>query len=338
MAPYDNLLRIAGKDARVLQLVEWLTITLQKNLLSIQFASEDASFRRYFRVFEQDLSYIVMDAPVEYMKIEPFIRIARKFHDIGLNVPQIREYDEQLGFAIITDFGNSTYFDVLTENNSNQLYDCALNSLILLQRASDDEPDFLPPYDATLLRSEMELFRQWYLPHKVGIDTESEVSEILDSTFDLLISKALEQPKVWVHLDYHSRNLMFIDNQDPGIIDFQDAVLGPFTYDLVSLLRDCYIVWPREKVEFWITEYLRKARNASIHREVDAQQFIHWFDWMGLQRHIKVVGVFTRLNDRDSKSKFLKDIPTVLAYIESVSRKYTELKPMHELISRMMKS
>lgn len=325
-------------DDRIIDLIDWLSGILEGNISSIQFASEDASFRRYFRIVHNNHSYIVMDAPVERMQIEKFVSIARKFLQCGINVPEIFEWSKQKGFALILDFGGTTYLDILTESNANALYENAIDSLIQLQVATSTEPDFLPPYDSKLLNQEMNLFRDWYLPEYKQIKLTHEISDVLEHSFEILTKKALEQPKVWVHLDYHSRNLMFVESRNPGIIDFQDAVKGPITYDLMSLLRDCYIVWPDDKIQQWIHQYLNKAERSGMPIDFEPNQFIEWFDWMGIQRHIKVAGIFSRLCYRDGKRKFLDDIPTVMAYLESVSGKYRELEPLHKLILKLQKS
>ena len=333
-----DLEKIALEDQRILQLVEWLSSFLDKKIRSIEFASEDASFRRYFRIVHENSSYILMDAPVEHMDIEPFLRIAEKFLSIGLNVPTVFASNKEKGFALISDFGNTMYLDILTHITADELYEDALNSLIRLQVATSSDPNFLPPYDAELLCSEMELFRSWYLPEHRKLEITPEISDVLDHTFEFLRDRALEQPKVWVHLDYHSRNLMHVADNNPGIIDFQSAVLGPITYDLVSLLRDCYIVWPPERVRHWIHRYFNLAHDAGLSVEFTENEFMQWFDWMGLQRHIKVVGIFSRLNYRDHKAKFLEDIPTVMTYIEFVSRSYKELKPLHRLVTNLIEN
>ena len=331
----DNLKQFAGDDDRIVQLIDWVCDVLDENINSIQFASEDASFRRYFRIVHDGFPYIVMDAPVEHMQIEIFINIAKKFLQVGLNVPEIYEWSRNKGFALISDFGNTTYLDILTQTNADGFYEDAIDSLIQLQLATNSDPDFLPPYDSELLNQEMNLFRDWYLPRHRKATLTDEISDVLEHTFDILTVKALEQPKVWVHLDYHSRNLMYLENRNPGIIDFQDAVVGPVTYDLMSLLRDCYIVWPADRVEQWIELYLEKAEISGLAIDYERMQFTEWFDWMGIQRHIKVAGIFSRLFYRDGKSKFLDDIPTVMTYLESVSRKYRELESFHKLILRL---
>ena len=325
-----------NNDPRVIQLYDWFSRDLNESISSLEFASEDASFRRYFRVILSNQSYIVMDAPVDRSEFEAYIRIAKKFQEIGLNVPEVLASNYENGFALITDFGKMTFLQKLSDDSADQLYSDALGSLIQLQEATATDPNFLPPYDRRLLMSEMRLLRDWHLVEHCRFVINSEIDEILTQTFEYLCEKALEQPKVWVHLDYHSRNLMVVPENNPGILDFQSAVNGPITYDLVSLLRDCYIVWPQDRVEFWIRQYLLKARSRGVDVGVDKKQFTEWFDLMGLQRHIKVVGIFSRLNYRDGKPKFLEVIPTVLAYIESVSRNYKKLKDLHSLVTKLI--
>ncbi len=338
MAVNDSPKHFAEGDDRIIELIAWLSDVLEGDISSIQFASEDASFRRYFRIVHDSRSYIVMDAPIEHMQIEIFVDVARKFLEFGINVPKIYEWSKQKGLALIFDFGSTTYLDILNQSNADTLYTHAIDALIQLQLATSSEPDFLPPYDSKLLNREMNLFRDWYLPEHKNITLTHEISDVLEHTFGILTKKALEQPKVWVHLDYHSRNLMFTGDRNPGIIDFQDAVTGPITYDLVSLLRDCYIVWPADKLHQWIQLYLNKAERSGMSIDFEPDQFIEWFDWMGIQRHIKVAGIFSRLFYRDGKRKFLDDIPTVMAYLESVSGKYRELASLHKLVLQLQKS
>ncbi|MDE0309928.1 MAG: phosphotransferase [Acidiferrobacterales bacterium] len=338
MATNESLKHLCESDDRIKELIAWLSDVLEGDISSIQFASEDASFRRYFRIVHATRSYIAMDAPIEHMDIEVFVKIATKFLKSGINVPKIFEWSKEKGFALILDFGSTTYLDILTLSNADTLYTEAIDALIQLQLATSSEPDFLPPYDARLLNKEMDLFRDWYLPQHKNQEITDEISDVLEHTFGILTSKALEQPRVWVHLDYHSRNLMFTDDHNPGIIDFQDAVLGPISYDLMSLLRDCYIVWPNYKLKQWIHLYLKKAEQSGMSIDFEPDQFIEWFDWMGIQRHIKVAGIFSRLCYRDGKRKFLDDIPTVMNYLESVSGKYRELEPLHKLVLRLQMS
>ena len=325
----------AGNDPRIRELIDWVSSILDENIASIDFASEDASFRRYFRIFHGDCSYIVMDAPVEHMSIEPFTRIANKFFEQSINVPEIFAADQEKGLMLITDFGTTTYLQILNNSTADFLYEDALDTLVKIQRATALDPEFLPPYDEHLLRSEMDLYPSWFLSEHLNLSLSPRWTDILENTFEFLIEKALEQPKVWVHLDYHSRNLMYVEHNNPGVIDFQNAVLGPVTYDLMSLLRDVYIVWSEEQISKWVRLYLAKADRAGLDFGCDEKEFIHWFDLMGIQRHLKVAGIFARLYYRDGKKQFLRDIPTALRYIEKVSHKFRELKQLHELITSL---
>lgn len=327
-----DLIRFANHDKRIMLLADWVRSILGDNLECIDFASADASFRRYFRLGYKNSSFIVMDSPVNFEEFEAFIRYSIKFKQIGLNVPEVFAADYQNGFALLTDFGTTTYLEKLSQYTADILYEDAIDSLILLQKATLTDVDFLPPYSTELLQSEMELFREWYLQVHLNIEVSAQINEILDDTFEQLLTKAQEQPTVWVHLDYHSRNLMVLEEDNPGIIDFQNAVYGPITYDMVSLLRDCYIVWDSDSIEKWIQLYLKKAKLAGLQMDFDEGQFREWFDWMGLQRHIKVAGIFSRLNYRDNKPHYLEDIPRVMSYIESVSRNYSQLRPLHDLV------
>ncbi len=332
-----ELIRFADDDRRILQLADWVVSILGEALEFIEFASADASFRRYFRIGHQGLTYVVMDSPVNEAEFEAFIRIARKFKQLGLNVPEVYAADYQHGYALLTDFGNTTYLSRLAPDTADVLYEDAIGSLLRLQNSTFSDPNFLPLYSAELLLSEMELFRQWYLKRHLQIEINAEINEILDQTFAMLRVKAEEQPRVWVHLDYHSRNLMVVDHDSPGVLDFQNAVYGPITYDLVSLLRDCYIVWDQEKIDRWIQNYLTKAALTQLELNFDAGQFLEWFDWMGMQRHVKVAGIFSRLNYRDDKPNYLQDIPRVMSYIETVSTRYPELGPFTNLLRQLPK-
>ena len=331
----SDVIQFAQGDPRVILLTDWVKKILGKNLESIEYASADASFRRYFRIGYKGSSFIVMDSPVNFEEFEAFIRISIKFKKVGLNVPEVYAADYQNGYALLTDFGNTTYLASLSSDTADALYEDALDSLIVLQQATHTDVEFLPPYSSDLLLSEMELFREWYLKENLNIEVNREINEILDDTFSLLLAKAQEQPKVWVHLDYHSRNLMVLDKDNPGIIDFQNAVYGPVSYDLVSLLRDCYLVWDPKSVDKWINLYLKKLKRAQLDMQFDDGQFKEWFDWMGLQRHIKVAGIFSRLNYRDNKPHYLQDIPRVMDYVVSVSKNYPELRSLHNLCANL---
>ncbi|MCW8963680.1 MAG: phosphotransferase [Gammaproteobacteria bacterium] len=302
-------------------------------------ASSDASFRRYLRADMGDATHIVMDAPPENEDCQPFVDIAKALFDSGLNVPQVLEEDLEQGFLLLDDLGDRLYLGELDQESVDRLYGDAIGALVTLQAGgpSDDE---LPSYDEALLLQEMELFRGWFLIRHLGLELDEETNAALDVTFRFLADSALGQPRVCVHRDYHSRNLMVSDTHNPGILDFQDAVIGPVTYDLVSLLRDCYIAWPREQVEDWALGFHELALQSGIlNRELhaDEKQFLVWFDLMGVQRHLKAIGIFSRLNHRDGKSGYLDDIPRTLYYVEEVSGRYPELTDLHNLIESRIK-
>lgn len=322
-------------DQRFAQLKQWLDETLDTPEYEIQPASADASFRRYFRVTVPGTSYIVMDAPPEKEDTGRFVAIAERFIAIGLNVPEILFRDIGEGFLILSDFGNRSYLDALNEDTVERLYGDALGALVVLQAGTYTDPHCLPVYDDALLQSEMQLFRDWYLGTHLGLMLTDEETAALQSVFDDLAASARSQPQVWVHRDFHSRNLMVVPRHNPGIIDFQDAVLGPVTYDLVSLLRDCYIAWPRTQVEDWVRGYHKLARQSGIQVCEEADEFLRWFDLMGVQRHLKAAGIFARLNHRDGKPGYLGDIPRTLGYIRQLAPDYAELAFLGELLDRL---
>lgn len=320
---------------RLEQLNHWLSMELGLPQYSIAPASSDASFRRYFRVQFGGESRIVMDAPPEKEDSHPFVAIARQLRSIGLNVPEILAEDFEQGFLLLSDLGSRQYLDELNEQSVERLYGDAMGALATLQ-ARGPQADRLPPYDRALLLREMELFREWLLDRHLGLTLGESEQKLLDETFSLLADSALAQPAVSVHRDYHSRNLM-VSEHNPGILDFQDAVYGPVTYDLVSLLRDCYIAWPRERVEGWVLAYHDIALDNGILHERQQGRFLHWFDLMGVQRHLKASGIFARLNHRDGKPGYLKDIPRTLDYVVEVSSRYPQLVPfLHLLEDRVL--
>jgi aminoglycoside/choline kinase family phosphotransferase len=282
---------------------------------------------------------IVMDAPPENEDCRPFVDIARALFDVGLHVPQIIEEDLDQGFLLLDDLGDRLYLNELNEDTVERLYGDAIGALLTMQ-ACDPSQHELPPYDEALLMQEMELFREWFLQRHLGLSLDDEANGMLGRVFKGLTDNALQQPRVCVHRDYHSRNLMVTDQHNPGILDFQDAVIGPVTYDLVSLLRDCYIAWPREQVEDWALGFHELAMQSGIlNRELheDEVQFLRWFDLMGVQRHLKAIGIFARLNHRDGKPGYLEDIPRTLTYVVEVSGRYDELNALHDYIEREVK-
>lgn len=317
---------------RFAELQAWLHDELGLPVANIVPASSDASFRRYFRVTGGGQSHIVMDAPPDKEECRSFIAVARALADLGLNVPRIVQTDMDRGFLLLTDLGSRLYLPSLNEQTVGRLYGDALHALRLLQTATVESAG-LPEYDRTLLLREMGLFRDWFLIRHMGITVDEALNEELEQCFGLLADEALSQPRVWVHRDYHSRNLMVTEMHNPGILDFQDAVIGPVTYDLVSLLRDCYIAWPREQVMQWVSDYLAASQAEGRLKEIEARQFMRWFDLMGIQRHLKASGIFARLNYRDGKPGYLADIPRTLAYVVEVSGRYPELRSLHRLLT-----
>lgn len=305
--------------------------------IDITPASGDASFRRYFRIENDGASYILMDAPPDKEDCGPFVHVSRLLLDMGLHVPEIFAQDAASGFLLLSDLGSRQYLDELNESNVDRLYGDALGALATLQSCSL-EGSGLPPYDHKLLMFEMSLFRDWLIGTHLSIELSDAESRALDESFEHLAASALSQPSVCVHRDYHSRNLMVCDYHNPGILDFQDAVIGPLTYDLVSLLRDCYISWPRERVEAWALGYYELALQTGVFRpdQSDERRFLQWFDWMGVQRHLKAAGIFARLCHRDGKRGYLDDIPRTLGYVEEACGRYNELGALGAITARVL--
>ncbi len=311
---------------------EWLATVLPAPLSRIAPASSDASFRRYFRVWYDGQTRVVMDAPPDKEDCRPFVAIAQALRGLGLNAPEVLAGDLDLGLLLLTDLGNRQYLAELDADSAPSLYSDALAALARLQTGGDPGSMLLPPYDLALLHREMELFRDWFLGQLLGLNVREDEHHVLDSIVALLADNALEQPRVWVHRDYHSRNLMITDRDNPGVLDFQDAVVGAVTYDLVSLLRDCYVAWPRPQVEAWALEHRARLQALGMSGLDDAGQFLRWFDLMGVQRHLKAIGIFARLNLRDGKPGYLRDIPRTLGYVLEVAGRYSELAGLHDLL------
>ena len=295
-------------------------------------ASEDASFRSYLRLRAAGESFIVMDAPPDREPCDQFIRVAEKLRSAGLSAPEIMARNLEQGFLLLTDYGSSDFLSQLDGETAAPLYGDALAALLLMQTRVDASD--LPPYDTDLLRREMDLFHDWFLGRLMGIELDAGQRRTWQSTKLELVENALAQPQVFVHRDYHSRNLMKIEIGNPGILDFQDAVLGPVTYDLVSLLRDCYIAWPPARVEQLALEYYRRAQVSGL-VDVDSQRFMHWFNLMGIQRHLKAIGIFSRLKIRDGKAGYLGDIPRTLEYLRQVSADEMSMAGLSSLIEQL---
>ncbi len=334
---------------RIEQIQQWLQNKYQADINRFEPASSDASFRRYFRAtFHNSLfgqpelqPFIIMDAPPDKESITPFIDIDRQIERVGVNVPHIYAINRDSGFILMSDLGNTPYLDLLCsdtgEERVDRLYSDAMSALLVMQRgiqrdsfvAMDTQ---LADYDNTLLRQEMQLLPQWYAKVHCQQTLTQDEQNVLERAMNRLIDSALEQPQVFVHRDYHSRNLMVIKEHNPGVIDFQDAVMGPITYDLVSLLRDSYIAWPEEQVYDWVEQYRQMLLREKLLPYDDKAQFIRWFDWMGIQRQLKVVGIFSRLNYRDGKDNYLNDIPQTLNYLFNVASRYPEFDDLLKLI------
>ena len=338
------------EDLRTLSMLDWLENDLLLNISACAPASSDASFRRYFRVRtsgdcmtapapgsltafppkigEIEQQFVVMDAPPGKENVEPFIRIAKLLAQSQVNVPHIFQQNLSDGFLLLEDFGSRCFLDQLNADTAADLYQSAFDSLFKLQTQTPVQNSGLPDYDEPLLHRELAIFDEWFLAQLLDLQVPAPV---WDSVRALLTASALEQPRTCVHRDYHSRNLMVLDSDSPGVIDFQDAVIGPISYDLVSLLRDCYIAWPEQQVEQWRTHYFDRLRQAGL-VNCSPARFKRWFDLMGLQRHLKAIGIFSRLHLRDGKSNYLNDIPRTLNYVTTVCAAYPELTRFNDFL------
>ena len=269
-----------------------------------------------------------MDAPPEKEDCHPFLLVTDLIRGVGVNAPDVITMDIQQGFLLLDDLGNKPYLDYLDEDSADKLYTDAIDALVKMQTIDG----MLPPYDGQFLQTEMDLFETWYLNRHLGIELDQAQKTSLNSVCRLLIQSAIEQPQVFVHRDYHSRNLMITDENNPGVIDYQDAVIGPISYDLVSLFKDCYIEWPREKVELWLELYLARITPVQL---IDKDTLLRWFDLMGVQRHLKVLGIFARLHYRDGKAQYLDDLPLTLKYVLDACELYEELTPLKKLFAEI---
>jgi len=320
-------------DARLAALGEWLAGLPQARDTRIEPASADASFRRYFRLVDATgRSLIAMDAPPPHEDCRPFVHAARVFGECGVRVPQVLAEDLERGFLLLSDLGCQTYLDVLSPANAEGYYRAANAELVKLQQGS--RPGVFPEYDSALLEREVRLFPDWYLARHLQYTPDATESAALEAVYRLVVARTVSQPPVFVHRDWHCRNLMASDPA-PGVLDFQDAVYGPITYDLVSVLRDAYIVWPEAEQLDWAIRYWELARKASLPVPGDFSDFWRDFEWMGVQRHLKVLGIFARLWHRDGKDGYLKDIPAVFNYLHMASRRYNDLKPLANLLDRL---
>ncbi len=316
---------------RYQQMKQWLD-SLGYQDYALEVASEDASFRRYFRLRQGDQSWIVMDAPPAKEPCDSFVKVAHKLRSIRLSAPEIIHENHQDGFLVLTDFGDVSYLQVLSPETANSLYGDA--KAVILQMQTRINADDLPDYDEALLRQEMELFKEWFLEKLLGIELTPNQFGLWQMTVDALVKSALEQAQVFVHRDFHSRNLMKIDDRNPGILDFQDAMKGPVTYDLVSLLRDCYVDWPEPQVDQWVLDFHDFAVLDHL-QGITASKFMRWFNLMGVQRHLKAIGIFARLSLRDGKDQFIADIPRTLNYLKIVGTGEMSMVGLNALINEL---
>lgn len=315
---------------RFKSLQHWLNDVLNTSDFELKPASEDASFRYYYRLSLENKTFIVMDAPPEQEDCEPFIKVTNKLHVCDVNAPIIHNMNLEQGFLLLSDFGNDLYLDKLNHNSVNELYSDAIKALVSMQTLGDAKG--LKIYGESLLHREMNLFKEWLLGKHLMIELNNDQFKSIEEVFELLVTNALQQPQVFVHRDFHSRNLILTKENNPGVIDYQDAVYGPISYDLVSLLKDCYIKWSKDEINTWIDFYLDELVAHEFKLEIDREEFQRWFDLMGVQRHLKASGIFARLSHRDDKHDFLKDIPRTLSYIVDLKQTYKELAPLCLLI------
>jgi aminoglycoside/choline kinase family phosphotransferase len=319
---------------RIEQIRDWLAARFPERTFSLAPASADASFRRYLRVsFADGESLVVMDAPPAHEDVRPWLHVQRLFQAAGAHVPEVLAEDLERGYLLLSDLGSTTYLTALAEGaDADELYRAAIDSLIAIQLGS--RPGALPAYDRTLLKRELDLFPDWYIGKHVTIDFGNEQRNALEAVFEKILAVNLGEPAVHVHRDYHSRNLM-VDGGRPGVIDFQDAVHGPISYDLVSLFKDAYVDWDEERTLDWLVRYWERARKAGLPVRADFGAFFRDYEWMGVQRHVKVLGIFARLWHRDGKDGYLKDMPLVARYLRKACERYGELGPLLRLLDQL---
>jgi len=334
---YQNSPTSTEQDARLALLTEWLDSLNLVETGSRRPASTDASFRRYFRLnvapalrAKLGETLIAMDAPPERENVPAFIHVQGLLQEAGVTVPSIVARDVERGFLLLSDLGTTTYLARLDPDNSAFMYSDAVDALIKFQLHS--QPGVLPEFDRAFVLRELNIFPEWYLGRHLGATLSEAQQSQLDKVFETITSNVLAQQQVFMHRDFHSRNLMFLESGNPGVLDFQDAVYGPVTYDLASLLRDAYIQWDEEIVLDWVVRYWQSAKAVGLPVNPDIDAFYRDFEFMALQRHLKILGIFCRLNYRDNKSIYMGDLPTVLDYVRKTANRYTELKPLLRLL------
>jgi hypothetical protein len=318
-------------------ILSWLGEIWPGRTYQLAPASADASFRRYFRaVLDDGSTAIVMDAPPDREDLRPWLDVRARFQMAGVHVPAVLSENLQQGFLLLSDLGSITYLAALQTPDgkefSQALYRSAIDALIRIQFAS--RSDCLPDYDRALLKRELDLFPEWYVAKHLGVTLNGQQRDELEQCFEKILAVNLAEPRVFVHRDYHSRNLM-VTEPNPGIVDFQDAVYGPITYDLASLFKDAYVDWDEEVSLDWLIRYWEKARKAALPVRSDFAEFHRDYEWMGVQRHVKVLGIFARLYHRDGKDGYLKDMPLVAKYLRATCERYSELAPLRKLLDQL---
>lgn len=318
---------------RTKALHQWLANYFPLQSISLVALTGDAGFRRYFRFQYQEQSYIGVDAPVKLSNNHAFVNVQKALLQAGIKVPEIIAADLEQGFLCLSDFGDCLLAEKLCQDNMEQYYRDAITELTKMLACSEQTVASLPLYDDDFIYTELAIFNDWLLEQHLAIYLTADEKSRLHACFDLLVSAISQQPKVFMHRDYHSRNIMLLNDETLGVIDFQDAVQGPIIYDLVSLLRDCYVRWPNELLAPLVEEYRQQVQNYLPNENFSQEKWQYWFDLTGLQRHIKASGIFARLHHRDNKSGYLADIPLTLTYIADVSRQYDKLKFLHDLVT-----
>jgi aminoglycoside/choline kinase family phosphotransferase len=331
---------MSAPDLRLAALTDWVTRELAHDVRGVEVASADASFRRYFRVHLRDgASLIVMDAPPAQEDIGPYLHVGALLAQTGVHVPAVYAVDRERGFALLEDLGTTSYLSALQDaGRAEALYGEALVALARLQVRGRELQDALAPYDEAALRRELVLMPEWFCGRHLQRPISAAETELFETTFRFLIAEALQQPQVFVHRDYHSRNLMVLPARGPGIIDFQDALAGPVGYDLASIFKDCYIRWPRERVEAWVLAHRQALLGQGARRlaGADDAEFLRWFDLVSVQRHIKILGIFARLWWRDGKSGYLADLPLTVEYLQDSCRRYAELAALGQWLEQVL--
>ena len=317
---------------RLSELKRWIESRLETPSLDMEPASADASFRRYFRVRTESGSLIAMDAPPAHEDCRPFVRVAGLMAAAGINVPQVIAEDLERGFLLLSDLGTANYLPALNDATADELFRDAIDALLQWQLAS--KPGVLPPYDEALLGRELALFPDWYVARHRAVTLSAAQQDALRAVFALILKSNLAQSAVYVHRDYMPRNLMVCE-RNPGVLDFQDAVYGPITYDVASLFKDAFVSWDEERVLDWTARYWEKAKRARLPVAADFGEFYRDLEWMGLQRHLKVLGIFARLNYRDGKRSYLEDTPRFIGYVRAVAARYGALKPLLTLLDEI---